>query len=132
MIAKIKRKRKAKKSKLLKTALFYLFFAVASLGLVFFLIVTNLKIYQRRSILNARIAELKKEVEILEDRNKNLKENIDYVESEDYLERVAREQLNMKKPGEEVVVIQKEEGKEEKNQEDKNWWEKLKGIFMRD
>ncbi len=62
-----------------------------------------------------------------------------YLGSREHLEKIAREQLGMKNPGEEVVVISKEEEDEfssERSLEDeekqtfwnpKYWWEWLKG-----
>lgn len=128
MVAKIRRKRNKKTNK--KPFLFYILLTIIFLSLAVFLAYTNFEVYQRRSKLKAKITSLKQELEKLEETNKILRENVNYIESEDYLERAAREELEMKKPGEEVVVIQKEEDQEE--EKDKNWWGKLKGIFMRD
>lgn len=132
MVAKIKRNRKPKKKKTLKPFVFYIIFIIIFFALAAFFISTNWKIYQRRAELNNKITELEKELEDLEIKNKDFKENINYIQSQDYLEQAAREELDMKKPGEEVVVIQREEKEKEEEPESKNWWEKLKGIFMRD
>ncbi|MDI6591739.1 MAG: septum formation initiator family protein [Patescibacteria group bacterium] len=88
-----------------------------------FLIFSNLKISQKRSELIAQIETLKKEIQILEEKNQRLKEKISQARTESYLEKVAREQLDLKKPGEEVVVIKKEKGKETK--EEKSFWQRL-------
>ncbi len=99
-----------------------------------FLIVTNSKINQRRAQLTTRITNLKEEIEILEQKNQELKENISQAGGKEYLEEVARDRLGLKAPKEEVVVItgEKEEEKEEVKEEEETWWEKFKSIWTRD
>jgi len=99
------------------------------LALIVFLSITNWKINQRRSELRTMLDQLKAQVQALEEKNKQLKENISYVQSQDYLEQVAREQLDMKKPGEEVVVIQKEEQESKETKEKKTWWDIIKSWW---
>lgn len=98
-----------------------------------FLIITNLKIYQRRAQLTARIAGLEEEINILEQKNQELEENISQAGGEEYLEKVAREQLGLKAPGEEVVVItgEKEKENEEIEEQERTWREKIKNIFQK-
>jgi len=127
MVAKFK---KNKKGSSRRDIFFSVLLGVSLLLVIGFLISTNLKISERRKKLASRIENLKKEIQILEERNKELKEKVLRAGSKDYLEKVAREQLGFKAPGEEVVVITKEEEKEEKEtekeEENRNWWEKLK------
>ena len=127
MIAKF---RKKKKLSSWKNIFFSILFKVLFLLVIGFLIVTNLKINQRRAQLTARTASLKEEIEILEQKNQELKENISQAGGEEYLEKVARERLGLKAPGEEVVVItgEREEEKEEVKEEEGTWWEKFKSI----
>jgi len=96
-----------------------------------FLIVTNIKINRQRTELTDRIATLKQEIGILEGKREELKEKISQAGSEEYLEEVARDQLDMKAPGEEVIVITKgdEEDKEEEEKEKRGWWEWIKSRF---
>lgn len=82
--------------------------------------------------MTARIAALKEEIAILVQKNEELEKKKSQIESEEYLERVARDQLGFKKPGEEVVVVAKEKEKEEEiTEEKKTWWEKIKDIFQK-
>lgn len=115
---------------------FSIFLGVALILVISFLFYTNWNINQRRTQLTARIAALKEEIQILEQKNQELKEKMSEAGTEEYLEKVARDQLGMKAPGEEVVVVKKEEQGEEKNEvqqeEKKTWWEKIKSIWMRD
>lgn len=52
-------------------------------------------------------------------------------EEDDYVvEEIAREQMNMKKPGEKVIDIKKPPQQEEKKQEKKGWLEKTRSFFV--
>ena len=98
--------------------------------IICFLVTTNIKISRRRAELTDRIATLQQEIGILEGKKEELKEKISQAGSEEYLEEVARDQLDMKAPGEEVVVITKEEEeKEEEEKEKRGWWEWIKSKF---
>lgn len=52
-----------------------------------------------------RVEILQNKKEQLEDENKKLKEDADYVQSDYYIEKVAREELQRAKPGEQVVIL---------------------------
>ena len=130
MIAKF---RKKKKLSSWKNIFFSISFGVLFLLVIGFLIVTNSKINQRRTQLTTRITNLKEEIEILEQKNQELKENIFQAGGKEYLEEVARDRLGLKAPKEEVVVITGEkEEEEEVKEEEKTWWEKFKSIWKRD
>ena len=125
--------RKNLKSRLsLKTIILSVLFGIFAVVAIAFLVSTNWKFYKKKIDLQAKVIELRTEEEALEKTNSELNKNLDYVKSDEYLEKVAREQLDMKKPGEEVVVIQKENSQQKKEQEEnKTWWEKLKNIFVK-
>jgi len=90
-----------------------------------FLIFSNLKISQRRADLTARIGDLKKEIQILEKKNQELRAGITQTESESYWEERAREQ-GYKKPGEEqIVVLLPEGGGEGKAGGQKSLWQRI-------
>lgn len=91
--------------------------SVLLLFFIIFLIISNIKIKIQRDVINNQIKGLEKEVSILEQKNNQLKESILQSGSREYLEKTAREQFNLKAPGEEVIVISKE--KEESTQEQK-------------
>lgn len=96
--------------------------------IVVFLIIRNLNINKKRAELNIHIEYLKKEAQILEAKNKGLKEKIFFQGSKENLEKVAREKLDLKKQGEEVLVFLKQEPKTEKilnNNKEKGFWKKL-------
>ncbi|MFN2545492.1 MAG: septum formation initiator family protein [Actinomycetota bacterium] len=59
----------------------------------------------------ARIAELSRQAQVLEQRNHTLARRIDQLHSDDYIERLARECLGMVKPGEVAFVLVPHGGK---------------------
>jgi len=127
----VSRFKKNKKRNSKRDIFFSIFLGVLLVLVIGFLINTNMKISRRRAELTNRITTLKQEIGILEGKREELKERISQAGSEEYLEKVARDQLNMKAPGEEVVVITKEdeEEKEEEEKEKKGWWEWIKSKF---
>ncbi|MBU2539913.1 septum formation initiator family protein [Patescibacteria group bacterium] len=99
-----------------------------------YLIISNIKINQKRNKLNAQIEAVKAEVEDFESKNESLKEGISHVGEEEYVEKVAREELSLQKEGEKVVgfilpVENKEESEARNYWQPKNWWAFLKGAF---
>ena len=99
-----------------------------------FLIFSNLKISQRRSELTAKIEDLKKEIQILEEKNQELRAGITKTYSESYWEEKIREQ-GYKKPGEEqIVVLPPEEVEKEEEKtfwNPQNWWEWIRSKLSR-
>jgi cell division protein FtsL len=121
MIPKNKRNPKSPESIFFSTLFILLILMVST-----FLIISNLKINQKRAELNAQIERLKEETQTLEEKNQKLKATISESEKEDYLEKEARERLGLKKPGEEAVVILPSKNNEKENiQEKKNFLEKI-------
>lgn len=80
---------------------------LAIVGLVFLLIITLplAKTYTQRRLVEKEIEDVKKEISEFESANKELKEMITYLESDQSLEEQARLNLNLKRPGERVIVI---------------------------
>ncbi len=64
---------------------------------------------QKRSV-DREIQELKTQVGDLEHTNSNLKNVLEYMQSDQFVEEEARTKLNYKKPGEEVVVVESRPG----------------------
>ncbi len=62
------------------------------------------KIKQRNEI-KKEIIDLQKEIRDLEEKNSKLEKVVNYLESDQFIEEQARLKLGLKKPGEEVVVI---------------------------
>ena len=102
------------------------------LSAIAFLIYTDIKINKKRGEFVSKIESLKTEISGLEEKNSVLRQKTSEAGAKEYLEEVAREQLGLKKPGEEVVVIKEETAEENKiTEEKKGWWEWLKDILGR-
>ena len=122
MIAKKQKKKKSFQEIFL--SVLFVFFTLAIIGL---LAVSNFKIRERRKELLAQIETLEKEIQNVEKKNQELKAGISESQTEDYLEKEAREKLGLKKPGEEVVAIKKiqSEEKQKEQKEEKSLWQKI-------
>jgi len=122
MIAKKQKKKKSFQEIFL--SVLFVFFTLAIIGL---LTVSNLKIRERRKELLSQIETLEKEIQNVEKKNQELKAGISESQTEDYLEKEAREKLGLKKPGEEVVAIKKiqSEEKQKEQKEEKSLWQKI-------
>ena len=111
-----------------------LFFKILiSAGLIFiltFLVSGNLKINQRRQTLNLKIETIKNKIQEFYQEEESLKSKISQAETEDYLKKVAREELNLQMIGERVVAFlllkETQEGEETKSQ---TFWQKLLEKF---
>ena len=102
------------------------FIVILTLGLIGFLVVSNWKINQRKSEFMSIIESLKEEIQTLEGKKAELQAGITMSPEEENLETAAREQLGLKKPGEEVVSIKQEQNEEEvKQEEKKSFWQKI-------
>ncbi len=90
---------KLKKILYSKTAVFILLLAFIWLSIV--LIKAIYKKYQ----LDHEIASVKSEIEKLDKKNQEFNQMLNYFNSHDFLEKEAKEKLNLKKEGETVMVI---------------------------
>ena len=115
MLTKFRKKRKERLGSPVITPLLIGFLTIAVTG---FLVYSNWRVNDKRQDLLSRIDSLRKEIQTMEEKKKDLEEKIAQGSSEDFLETKARENFNLKKPGEEVVVVSlpaEESGRQEKN-----------------
>ncbi len=77
--------------------------ALALLGISIWLLVINAKLYKKQKELSKERKEYTQEIQGIQKENDNLKEKIANYDDTDYIEKVAREENNMQKPGETVV-----------------------------
>ena len=121
MIAKYKKNKKESQS----SVFFSILLGIIILIVIGFLVISNFKINQKRAELTPQIKTLREEVQILEERRQILEARIFQAGEEDYLEWKARERFNLKKPGEEVVVILPPEEKNDvikEREKERVWW----------
>ncbi len=122
MLAKKGKNKKASQAVLFSVIFVLLFFAVTG-----FLVVSNWNINQKRNDLNTKIESLRKEIQDLEEKKVELQAGINQSQSSEYLEEVARESLDLKKPGEDVVVVkQSASTTEETAAQEKSFWQKIR------
>jgi len=87
--------------KLLSSKVFFFFMVIALVALLLNFVRESYHKYQ----LSEEISGLETEVKRLEGRKQQLAGLMEYFEQESYLEREARQRLNLKKPGEKVVIL---------------------------
>ena len=122
MVAKISRFRKKHESSTAKKVFGWSFLVLIGL-LGLFLIFYNLRLYQKRVELRERTRELQLQIAELSQQDRLLQQQLKVRTTEEYQERVLREQGLYQKPGEEVVTIIPPEEPEQKEQKERVWWQ---------
>ena len=121
--------RKQKKFvKILSSKVFLFFLILACAGIVKLTIEKYIEVSKAKATLQTEQERIKEG----EDKNKELKNTLKYLQSKEYLEGVAKKKLNLVKPGEKVIYVMPEEEKEEEKKETekkKSFWENVKEIF---
>jgi len=108
-----------------QTIFFPILIGIITFGLIGFLVISNWKIIQKRAELQSKIESLKKEIQILEEKNQQLRAGILETTKESYWEEKIRQE-GYKRPGEEqVVVLPPEKSQEAEVKEQKNLWQKF-------
>ena len=101
-------------------------FVVVFVGVIGFFIFQNVKIGQKRSDLEGKLQELQAQALELSSQKKVLEENIAGTQTNEYQEKVLREQGLYKKKGEQVVTVLPPEATAEsvpvKEEEKRAWW----------
>lgn len=118
-------------------------FIVVTIGIAVFFSVPAFKEVRRSRAIEGEIEALQKEADKISADNSFLKEQVEYLKSDHYKERLAKDKLSLQKPGEQVVVVQPGMSKDEvydqegniikvgsvANNEDisnfKKWWKKF-------
>ncbi|HNY36186.1 MAG TPA: septum formation initiator family protein [Candidatus Pacearchaeota archaeon] len=96
------------------------FWSIFGFWFIFFLLYSNIKIFQKRTELNKNLETLDSTVESLTKEKDSLNFSLGETNSSEYLEKVAREDLGMQKPGEQVVIIKKDSNVSKNNNSDNN------------
>ncbi len=92
------------------------------------LIVSNVRIYYKRQKLISQIESLKNKIEDIKNKNSELKKGILEMNDVEYLEKVAREELSLQKPGEKAFSFIKEQNQSAKDgQGKKSFWQSWVG-----
>lgn len=81
------------------------FFLFAALLLIIWLGIVSVKAFYRKYQLDQEISVLKVEINKLGNKDSELSQLIKYFENQDFLEKEAKEKLNLKREGENVVMV---------------------------
>jgi cell division protein FtsB len=100
MLSDFRKKQKGKFffNKLLLKVAGILFVVIAG-----WLVFEDIKIYQKKKQLTAEILNYEKQIQQIQKRNQTLKDEIANSNNPDYIEKIAREEEGLQKPGEKVV-----------------------------
>ncbi len=100
--------------------------AILLLGIIGFLFISNYRISMKRAEMQSQIDGLQTEIKALEDKKQQLEAGISAGQSQDFLEKEARDKLGLKKPGEDVVVVTPvKESQGTSTQQNKTFWQKI-------
>ena len=107
------------------------FFLSFSIVLISFLALSCFNIYQKQRSSEKDMNSLIEEIKRLEKERDLLNFTLGETFSDEYLERVAREDLGMQKPGEKIYVIKKDINLEEEKEEllKESFFDKIKKWF---
>ena len=117
MVADFSKKQNREKDNLLLKTLAGIFLAIFIL-----LIFANLKLYSKKKELAYQINNYSAQIQKIQDSNKKLQEEIANSGDKDYIEKIAREEANMQKPGEKAVSFIMPEEKQTSEQQSQSFW----------
>jgi cell division protein FtsB len=120
--------KKKQKRGLQKNNIILVLILILSIIVFIFLITANIKIYKKKQKLVLHLKSLENQTEEIKNNNAQLNEGIQKVTDNDYIEKIAREQLNLQKNDETTAVFLMPKPQEEKieNQtQSKNWLGKI-------
>jgi len=104
-----------------------IFYSLLFIIILSFLIISNWRIIKERASLGTRVFQLKNEIQVLEEKNKQLKAGISETLQLDYTEKILREKGLYQKKGEKSVIIVWPEKNKEDRSEERSIWEKILG-----
>jgi len=120
MIANFKKKQKSAGPESFFSSPFVKFFLLA---VIVFLFLADISVYKNRKKLNLQIDNLKEKIAEMEEKNNTLKEGITRADDKDYIEKIAREELDLQIQDEKVVsFIMPETKQTEETNVSINYW----------
>jgi cell division protein FtsB len=110
--------------------IFYVALVIVLLVVINNLVHSIYDLWHKRDLLT--IAE--KRLELEKDKNRKLKAELSYVQSQQFIEEQARNKLFMSKPGEQDILIQKNliQLQKQKEADKRPNWEKWLQLFLKD
>ena len=114
---------KKQKGKFFNNQFLFKISGILFLVIIFSLLLTDFRIYQKKRELVSQISIYKKQIEDIKKSSQTLKDEIANADNVDYLERIAYEQLGQQKPGEQEVIFIMPEGKAGEAPKQQNFWD---------
>ena len=118
---------KIKKRDLKEERISQILFPIFTLALIGLLLISNLKINQKRAKLTEKTESLKKELEILEGKKQKLETGLSQTEKESYWEEKIRQEGYVREGENPVVILPSKENPKEKVVENQKLSEKFLG-----
>lgn len=88
-------------------------FVIAGFIITAFIIFANVRAFYRDRSIRQEIAKLEQQRQQLSQKKLESMEILQYVTSEDFVEETARTELNLKKPGERVIIVKSQDTQSE-------------------
>ena len=114
---------------------FTIFLILLALGCLILFLNLNFKIIKERRKVGEELSSLGSEIEKLESEKKDFLSKISEVKSDEYLEKVGREEFSLKREGEKVVAfffpVIEEEKEKESEVEKKNFLKKISDWWLK-
>jgi cell division protein DivIC len=114
---------KKQKSKFFSGKFLFVAAGILLIIIAVLLVFEDVKIYKKRHQLNAEISNYEKQILQIQKRNETLKEEIANSNNPDYIEKIAREEEGMQKPGEKVVSFIMPAQQTAQEQKAGNFWD---------
>ena len=96
--------------------------AILFLAIAFSLFYANFKIYLKKQELIKEVDSYQKQIEDIQNKNKTLEEGIVKTDDKDYIEKIAREELDMQIEGENVVAFVMPESSINQEENTETFW----------
>lgn len=120
MVANFKKKQKGDASDNFFSSPFIKFFLLI---IIVFLVFADIKVYKDKRKLDLLVNNLKEKIQAIQNKNNTLEQGIARADDKDYIEKIAREELDLQIQNEKVVsfIMPKPQQKEEASI-GKNYW----------
>jgi len=112
----------------------FAFFGILILSLAFLLIIVDIKIYKKRQQLAYQVESLQNKIQDIKKKNNDLTQATLKENDSQYIEKVAREELDLQKPGEKVVSFINQQAQSQQSSESKKsilqmWLSNVSGVW---
>lgn len=85
-------------------------------------ILVDIKIYKDKKKFDSKMSLFKERTEEIKKENKNLRRQIEKTDDQDYIEKIAREELDLQREGEKIVNFIMPESKKAQDSAEKNFF----------